>query len=153
LCTYNGQVKTRPTQRGKPVSWYYRTRPGYDTEATARLPAHVVLPSASQRSSNNESIGCPLVQKLLIVHVVTVASRTLAPGSSSTASALALVIVARAALAGWRRAHKGKVDGDLLLKELLAVGALDSGLCFFQGSVLDEDVALYKVSSATRLDM
>ena len=88
----------------------------------------MILPSASQRSSNNESIGCPLVQKLLIVHVVTVASRTLAPGSSSTASALALVIVARAALAGFdvivvaRPLPAGDSNDGLVLTQSLTPG-------------------------------
>lgn len=57
-------------------------------------------------------------------------------------------MVARAILGGWRWAHKSEFDGDLLLEELLSVGALDSFLGLAQRGVLDENVALGPVSPA-----
>ena len=55
-------------------------------------------------------------------------------------------MVARASLGSWWWPYEGEVNGDLLLEELLTVGALDGCLCFIQRSVLNEDVALRNVS-------
>jgi hypothetical protein len=55
---------------------------------------------------------------------------------------LSAVVVARAALGGWRWSHESELDRDLLLEELVAVGALDGGLGFVEGGEFDEDVAL-----------
>ena len=55
-------------------------------------------------------------------------------------------MVAGASLACWRRSNEGKVNCDLLLKELLAVRALDRGVCFFEGGIFNENVALATVN-------
>jgi hypothetical protein len=56
-------------------------------------------------------------------------------------------MVAGAAFVYRRRSNEGKIDCDLLLEQLLAVRALDRGVCFFKGGVFDKDVALDKVNA------
>jgi hypothetical protein len=63
---------------------------------------------------------------------------------------LSPVVIARTALAGGRWAYESKLDGDLLLEELVAIGALDGGLCFVEGGVFDEDVALESMHQRLR---
>lgn len=70
----------------------------------------------------------------LILHILCVSAGTPAPPSPPTSTA---PLLARAALACGRGPHKGKVDGDLLLEELLAVGALDCSFRFVEGGVLN----------------
>ena len=81
---------------------------------------------------------------LLVVQFV--ATWAPAPRPRSTTSAFSPVVVARAILGGWRWSHESEFYGDLLLEELLAVGALDSFLGLAQRGVLDENVALGHVS-------
>jgi hypothetical protein len=78
----------------------------------------------------------------VVVHVIAFASGAPAPRPSGTAPALFPVVVARAAFASGRWAHKGEVDGDLLLEEFCAIRVFDCFLGFVEGVVLDEDVAL-----------
>jgi hypothetical protein len=87
----------------------------------------------------------------VIVHVVAVASRAPAPRPSSTAPALSPVVVACAPLASWRWAYEGKIHGDLLFEKLFAVCLFDRCFGFVKGIVLDENVALHKVSPAIAL--
>ena len=51
-------------------------------------------------------------------------------------------MVARPAFASWRWSYKGEVDGNLLLEEFFAVGALDGGVRFFQSPSLPISHAL-----------
>jgi hypothetical protein len=86
------------------------------------------------------------LKRTLVVHVVAIS-----PGASTScparaAPALLPVVVTGPALASGRRAHKGKVDSDLLLEQLFAVGAADGGFGFVEGGVFDENVALQHVS-------
>jgi hypothetical protein len=77
-----------------------------------------------------------------IVHVLSITSRTPTPRPGSTPPALSPVVIARTALGGGWRSYESKFDGDLLLEELVAIGTLDGSLCFVEGGVFDEDVAL-----------
>jgi hypothetical protein len=82
----------------------------------------------------------------LVVHIVAITSRASASRSASTAPALLPVVIAGPALSSRWGTHKGKVDGDLLLKQLLAVGTLDGGVGFVEGGVFNENVALQYIS-------
>ena len=82
----------------------------------------------------------------LVVHVVAVSPRASASRSACAAPALLPVVIAGSALASRWGAHKGKVDRDLLLEQLLAVGALDGGLGLVEGGVFNENVALLQIS-------
>jgi hypothetical protein len=82
-----------------------------------------------------------------IVQVLAIASRAATSRPSSAAPALPAVVVARPSLAGWWWSHESEFDRDLLLEELVAIGALDGGPGFVEGGVFDEDVALPKCIS------
>ena len=75
-----------------------------------------------------------------VLHVLALSAGTPAPASTSTATAA--IVVARAALASRRWAHKSVVDVDDLFEQLRAVGALDGGFCVVEGRVFDEAVTL-----------
>ena len=90
---------------------------------------------------------CVVANGRSILHILAVASRASAPGPSSATSALFPIVITGASLAGGRRPHESKVDGDLLLEELFAIGALDGCLGLVEGGVLDEDVALRRSAS------
>lgn len=77
-----------------------------------------------------------------VFHVFAVTSRAPAPRPARAAATLSPVMVPRTCFASRRRPYKGEIDGDVLLKQLLAVGAFDGGLCFVEGGVFDENVAL-----------
>jgi hypothetical protein len=51
-------------------------------------------------------------------------------------------MIARTSLGGWRWPYESEFDGNLLLEELVVIGALDCSLCFIEGGVFDEDVTL-----------
>lgn len=87
--------------------------------------------------------------RLLIVHVVT--TRTPTPGPRSTTPALSPVVVARPALAGWWWSHKGVVDGDLLLEQLLPMSALDGCFGLIKRGIFDKSVALPSVNPIAAL--
>jgi hypothetical protein len=82
----------------------------------------------------------------LVVHVVAISPGASTSGPARAAPALFPVVVAGPALSSGRRAHKGKVDSDLLLEQLFAVGAVDGGFGFVEGGVFDENVALQHIS-------
>jgi hypothetical protein len=85
-----------------------------------------------------------------VVQVLAIASGAATPRPGGAAPALSAVVVARSSLGSWRGSHESEFDRDLLLKELVAVGALDGGAGFVEGGVFDEDVALAVMHQHTR---
>jgi hypothetical protein len=63
---------------------------------------------------------------------------------------LGAVVVAGSCLGGGRGPHESEFDRDLLLEELVAVGALDGGPGLVEGGVFDEHVALAAMHQHTR---
>lgn len=82
----------------------------------------------------------------LILHILSVTTRTPAPRSTCTTPTLSLIMVASTSLSSRRRPYKGKVNGNLLLEQLFAICTLNCSGCFFESRVFNEDVTLYSIS-------